>query len=307
MRFAFLVGVGLALAGCSHGDKGPVLASSAGEPAYALGYADELGGAVTAFGDASQQEQKLASGFGARIDALKKPNWDLVRAVVDESDATGKSADFFDAHGEVDGVRTFWLAEKPTIDARVAGGAQYPLKDAPCTSSCTNLDVGGAAAYALNEAMDKELQKRLRASNNAYVLIDRQRAALGPQNAIALEKLADDVAEASYIANVALVVSRQRLERLLADKSTVQATLDHFVQDERSYQAQPGRTDAEKKASDQRIAEAGKGKSEIDAAAAQAEAAVKTADQTIAATTKDYNDALKALRDRIDRQKKNGS
>jgi|HubBroStandDraft_1064217.scaffolds.fasta_scaffold00886_9 hypothetical protein len=304
MRFAFLLGVGLALAGCSHNDQGPVLASSAGEPAYALGYADELGASVTASSDGPQQEQKLTSGFGARIDALKKPDWDLVRAVVDQSDATGKSADFFDAHGEVDGVRTFWQAEKATIDARVAGGAQYPLKDAPCTSDCTNLDVGGAAAYALNEAMDKQIQKRLRASNNAYVLIDRQRAALGTQNATALEKLADDVAEASYITHVGLVVSRQRLERLLADKSAVQATLDHFVQDEKSYQAQPGRTDAEKKACDQRIAEASKGKLEIDAAATQAEAALKSADQTIAATARDYDDALKTLRDKIDQKKK---
>jgi hypothetical protein len=306
MRSTLLVGIGLSLAACTRTDKGPVLASSAGEPAYALGYSDELGVSVGAFSDAPQQEQKLTSGFAARIDALKKPNWDLVRAVVDESDATGKSADFFDAHGEVDGVRTFWLAEKATLDARVAGGAQYPLKDAPCASDCSNLDVGGAAAYALNEAMDKQVQRRLRASNNAYVLIERQRAALGPQNAVALEKLADDVAEASYVTHVGLVVYRQRLERLLADKSAVQATLDHFVQDEKSYQAQPGRTDAEKKASDQRVAEAGKSRSEIDAAATQGEAALKSADQTVAAATKDYDDALKALRDRI-AQKKAGS
>jgi hypothetical protein len=304
MRFPLLVGIGLSLTACSRTDKGPVLASSAGEPAYALGYADELGGTVNAFSEGPQDEQKLAFGFGARIDALRKPNWDFVRAVVDESDATGRSSDFFDAHGEVDGARTFWSSEKATIDARVAGGAQYPLKDAPCTSDCTNLDVGGAAAYALNEAMDRQLQKRLRASNNAYVLIDRQRAALGPQNATVLEKLADDLAEASYVTHAGLIVSRQRLERLLADKNAVQATLDHFVQDERSYQAQPGRTDAEKKASDERIAEAGKGKSEIDAAATQAEAAVKSADQTIAATTKNYDDALKALRDKIEQRKK---
>jgi hypothetical protein len=130
MRFALLYVVGLLAAGCSRPPKGPVLASSAGQPAYALGYADAVGDSARAFGDGPEQENKLATGFAARLDELKKPDWDLVRAVVDESDAAGKSADFADAHREVDAVRTFWGDEKTVLDAKVAGGSQYALKQA---------------------------------------------------------------------------------------------------------------------------------------------------------------------------------
>jgi hypothetical protein len=304
MRPLLLFCVGVAVAACSRPEKEPVLASSAGQPAYALRYADELAATTRAMGDDQQQAQKLESGFAMRTDEVKKPDWELVRVVVDESDTAGKSADFHDAHGEVDAVRAFWADEKATIDAKVAGGAQYAVKQATCTSGCTNLDVGGPAAFAMNEAIEKQLQKRLRTSNDAFVLVERHHTTLGAQNTAALEKLADDVAQASYLVHVELVLHRERLKRLLADKTAARTTLERFEKDENAFQSQPGRKDAEKKASDERIAAAHKSQAAIDGAVVQAEAAVSAADQTIAAATKDYDAALKALRDKIDQKKK---
>ena len=306
-RFTRAVSMGAALlvAACSRVDKGPVLASSAGQPTYALSYVDELNANVKSVGDAQDQERKLAANFPTRVDELKKPDWDLVRAVVDRSDAAGKSADFFDAHGEVDAVRTFWIDEKPTVDGKVAGGAQYVVKQATCASTCTTLDVGGPAVFALNESMEKEIVKRLHGSNDAFLLIEREHTALGPQNTAALEKLADDVAQATYLVHVDIVVHRERLKRMISDASDVKKTLEHLVQEEQAYRAQPGRTDADKKASDDRVTQAVKTSGEIDGAIAQAQAAVNGSDQAIAQATKDYDDALKNLRDKID-QKKSG-
>jgi hypothetical protein len=279
-----------------------VLAPSSSEPSYALHYGDELAASTKAIGDAQTDEKALASDFPTRADELKKPDWDLVLAVVDESDAAGKSADFADAHDEVDGVRTFWAREKDSITSKVAGNAQYAVKQAP---SCTNVDVGGPVSYALNDSMDKAIQKRLRASNNAFVLIERNKTSLGAANVAALEKLADQVAQASYDVHVQLVLESERLKRLLADRGSIAATLDRYVQDEKTFQSQPGRTDAEKKASDDRIVAAGKAKASADAAAAQAEPTAKSLEQTVDTATKDYDAALKALHDKIADKKKN--
>jgi hypothetical protein len=276
-----------------------VLSPSGEQTPYALGYADELNGANKAFADAQTQEKTLSGGLGARVDELKKPDWDRVLFVVDESDKAGKSADYADAHGDADAVKSFWDAEKDTITSKVVGNAQHTVKEAGCGA-----DVAGPVAFSLNDAVAKQQQKRLRGKNEAFVMIERYKVSLGPQNVAALEKLGDDVAQSSYDVHVLMVVQRERLRRLVADKDSAKKTIDRFVKEETAFQAEAGRTDPEKKASADRVTAANKSKAEIDNAAGQAEALSKQMDASIDAATKDYEAALSALRTKIAEKKK---
>lgn len=289
----------LLLAACSSSGKGPVLASSSGQTSYAVHYSDELAASTKAVADAQAREKALSAGFAARVDELKKPDWDKVQSIIDDSDAAGRSADFADAHADTDAVRGFWERDKDAITGRVVGNVQHTTKEAGCTA-----DVGGATAYALNEAITKQLQKRLRSKNDAFVTIERYRGSLGPQNVAALEKLADDISQASYDVNVSMTLERARLERLADDRSDVKKTIDRFVKDETAYQAEPGRTDADKKASADRVTAANKTRSEVDAAAAQAKSTLERMDAAISASKKDYEEALKALRAKVAERKK---
>lgn len=289
----------LAAACSSSAGKPPAVASSSGQSDYALHYSDEIAGATKAINDAQTKRKTLTSGFNAYVDQLKKPDWQKVDTIVDDSDAAGKSADFADAEGDAVAIRSFWDAEKNDISGRVNGAAQQKLKESGCSS-----DVGGVIGYSIGEAINKQLQKRLRARNDAFVVIERNKIALGPQNVSTLEKLADDVAEASYDVHVLMVNQRNRLDRLNADRNDVRKTLDRYIQEETELQAEPGRTDADKKASADRVNAAKKTKADIDAGGQQADALSKDMEKQIDAATKEYDDALKALKAKIAEKKK---
>lgn len=297
-----LLCVSLLLAACSSSGKGPVLASSGDQTPYALHYADELSSTSKAFADAQAQEKTLSAGFGAHVEELKKPDWDKVLAVVDESDKAGRSADYADAHGEADAVKAFWDAEKDTINGKVIGNAQHTVKEAGCSA-----EVAGPVAFSLNDAITKQSQKRLRSHNEATVVIERYKVTLGPQNVAALEKLGDEVAQASYDVHVVMVLQRDKLKGLVADKDAAKKTLDRFIKEETAYQAETGRTEAEKKASTDRVTAANKSKAEVDAAATQAEKLTKQMESATDTAKKEYEEALKGLRAKIAEKKKGGA
>lgn len=301
MRGAWgLVALGAALVvGCSSAGKAPNLPSSSGQTAYAVGYKDELASTTKAIADSQTKEKTLSGGFSAHVDELKKVDWAKVETIVDQSDQAGKSADFADASTEAAAVRSFWEGDKNDITAKVNGNAAHAMKQAGCTA-----DASGAIGFALNDAIDKNLKKKLRSKNEASVLIERYKVTFGPQNTTALEKLADEISEASYIANVSMVLQHNRLKRVAADKDDVKKTIDRFVADENAFQAEPGRTDAEKKASADRITAANKSKAEIDAVGSQADAVVKESERALEQTKKEYEEALKALKAKIAEKKK---
>jgi hypothetical protein len=295
----FVVPLVLLTAACSSSSKAPVLPSSSGQTAYAIRYSEELAGATKAITEAQQREKTLSGGFAAHVDQLKKPDWQKVEVVIDDSDEAGKSADFAEAQGEATAIKGFWDSDKNELSSRVSGNMQHAMKESGC-----NADVGGSVSFALNDAITKQLQKRLRARNEAFVVLERYKTTLGPQNVAPLEKLADEVSEASYDVHVQMVLQRNRLQRLVADKDDVKKTLDRYVQEETAFQAEAGRSEPEKKASSDRVNTANKNKAEVDTVAAQAESMSKEMDKSIDAATKDYEEALKNLKTKVAEKKK---
>lgn len=290
-RLAFAA-VGLSTAaGCAPPIE-PQIASSAPEPMYAADYPDALSSTMEAINAAEARTKETTAKFSSYPDALKSPPWPKVLEIVTLADTSGRAYAYVEARREHDGARAFYEAEKDEIVKKVAGAAGFTAKQKGC-----DVDVSGAASHALKETIEKRLEKRLREASEANVYIERNQAALGKDNVEKLHDQADEIAHAAYLAHVVIVEHKVRLRRMIEEGESVKRSLDAGVRAEQAYQAESGRTPAEKKASEERAEKMRTAAAKVDSAVTQARNVSERADERIAAVTKTYDDAIAKLRE----------
>jgi hypothetical protein len=149
----------------------------------------------------------------------------------------------------------------------------------------------------MERGVEKQLEERVRGQSEAQRYIEDHPEELGKQNLDALEKQADKISHASYVAHVRLELYRREVEALLADASTVGSTLNRTVQENQVVAADASASKTKKAAAARRQAAAEAAKTQLDAEVDQAKRAVEEMKTRIAALQKDYQTALDALQD----------
>jgi hypothetical protein len=289
---ALALGAGAA---CSAPKPEPEYASSAGHSHYARDYPADLNAVTRGFSDRRTEARKLIGDFNTYPGKLKDPpSWPHVLEIVTRADEDGRSFAYVDRLRRVQDAAAFFDAEKDEINRKVAGSVAYVAKKKGCDDG-----VAGAAPPALKDAVEKQLDKELHDASEAQQLVDRYRVELGKDNAAALEKQADDLGRASYLVHIALVEDKLRITRMVTEAEQVKKTADDDIAAERTFQQGKKITDADKKASDARIADMTKSKAGVDAAVQQAQGVVPTLDDEIKKIQKEYDDALEALKSKL--------
>ncbi|WP_437790367.1 hypothetical protein [Sorangium sp. So ce693] len=285
----FLTGQLFAL-GCSAPKPEPEIASSASQSGYAGRYPAELQATATSFGEREDLSKRATEQFASYPDQLKKPDWKQVLDVIEQADAAGRSYDYVERVRAVDGAVAFFNDNKEDLTRKVSGAAQYVVKQKGC-----DVDVTGATAHALEEGVERQLEKYVRERSEAHRRIERYRASLGKENAATLEKQADAVSFVSYVVHIDMVEHKLRLRRMLEEIETIKKSIDEAVEAERAFQSSGKRTDEEKKTSEARIEELGRSKAMLDSAATQAKQIDETMEERIAAAQKTYREAMDRL------------
>lgn len=290
--FALALGLGLSLAACAQKGPEPQLASSSAQPSHAAAYGDELEHLSGRIQARSERARQIFSGFFGYGKALKSPKETWVLQVYDRADAAGRSSAYVARRHEVENAAGFFDKSGDDIARKAGGAADFATKKA----KCENVNAGGAVVAALKGAYDDELHDSLKEGNDAMTLIERYRETMGKEDATALEKQADEIASASFVVYVGLIEDRNEFRRLLAEANDVGKTADQYIADEKAFQGEAGRNDAEKKASEARIAEMTKAKARIQPAVEAAKPMDAKLDKDIEAIQKEYADAFKELR-----------
>lgn len=281
---------------CSSSTKQePVVASAAGQSNYALHYPTAVDTLRTDYGTKRQEARTLVGNFPRYPDEMSGARSEDVWPVLERADEAGRSGSYVQERRSLENVRTFFNEERDDIGRRVAGSAQYVAQQ----KGCANVEVGGAANAALKDAVDKRIEKRLREHNEGQAALERLRPTLGKERSDKLEKQADEVAEASYLVYIALPEIKTRLNEQLAEAEQVRKTLDAGLTSEGQFQATPGITDVDRKASNDRVTALNSSKGKLDGVVAQGQELSKRLDADIKDAQKEYADAFAALKTRF--------
>jgi len=288
-----------ALSCASNEQTGPQVASAADQYGYAARYPNQLASARGALDAYENQMQTVTARFGNYSGELTDPDWELVQGVVERADQAGKSQAYVARMREVDTVGEFFDDEADEIVKKVGGAAQYAAKQKDCDGS----GAYGAVKTALPKAVKKQLEERLRAHNEAHVYLAEHEETLGKQNVEKLKVQADEVAYASYVANVAVVQVKHNLAQWVEEASQVQSTLDDKIAEAQETLADAKASEAEKKSAQATLDAAQQARQQLDSEVEQARHVLEQADQRIEAVQKQYRDAYDALVDEIEKKR----
>ncbi len=269
------------------------LHSSAGDSSYALRYPQLLAAARKTFDEDARRAHELSASL-RKVSQIKLAEPTLPRRVISEADAAGTSEGYAEARESARDVSGFWDEERPALAARTSAALQKELAD----GGCGDKDLGPAVQHALKDGLEKPLEKRLRASNEAQRTLEVLRARLAPGTLPAWQRAADDIALASHYAYVTLPEDARALSRLLEQRSSVDATLSVAEEDERRIQRAPQL--GEQKASQDRVVELAKVRAAVTSEVELARRATDTAGSRVQTAQEEYQTALKTMRASIE-------
>jgi hypothetical protein len=287
-----------ALPACSAPRPEPEIASSSALGAYAKAYPGELDAETKRYGDRKAEAQKEMAAFPEYPGKFKDPDWSVVIDVVRRADQDGRGYAYVERSRRVEAAAAFFDANKDEINRRVSGSVAFVAKKKGCDA-----DVGSGVGPVLKEAVEKQLEKELDDASQAHQIIERNRQLLGKENAAELDREADEISRASYLVHVTLVEDKLRLTRMITDAEQVKRTADDEIAAERAFQAKKI-SDADRKASEARIAETTRSKVAVDGAVQQAQGLLPRLEDEIRQIKKAYDDALDGLQSKLrDKQK----
>lgn len=304
MKWSWLVAAALVFgtAACNSKQNTVLVQSASGESAYASRFPEELQRARNDFLTRESEARQKLQAFANYPSELDKPDWKQVKAVYQAADAAGHSSAYVQQARENQSVTRFFDEEKEEISKKVAGAANYAAKQKSC-----KVEVYGPASHALQKSVEKQLEERLRAHNEAHSLIADNAEALGKPNREKLEKQADDIAATSYAVRVQNPESIDELKRRVDESKDVGSTLDRVIEEAKAVEADSARADADKKAATARREHAEKAKSELETEVSAAQKLLEEMENRVKALQEEYDKAFKDLEGAVDGKASEGS
>jgi hypothetical protein len=284
--------------GCSEKQVAPQTSSSASSPGYARRFPERINAVNQKLAKQEGDAKELMGRFGSYPDEIKEPtSWPHVVQVAKYADEEGRSEAYVDRLEEVEAIARFFEEDGDEVKRKVGGSVAHAAKTKGCEA-----DLGGSAAYAMDKAIEEQLEDRLHEESDAHTVIEDYEEELGKPNVPTLEKQADEISMASYLANIGAMRTKLDLERMVKEQSDVKSTLENDIEDLDKRSKAEGLSAQRKKALEERLAAARAAQSELEGQSVSAEQALKEADKRLEALQKEYKQAFDKLIEELEKR-----
>jgi len=280
--------------GCQSSEpKSPYhLQSSSG--AFAATYPERLLRESKAIRQSESVVRSAMGGFPTAADKLGDTDWAVVEQIVEKADQAGRDEGYAAQMRDLRSANEFFEEEHEPLVKKVGGAAHYAGKQRGC-----DIELWSPVASSMKDGVDERIRARLHASNDAFLVIERNRDKLGKKAVPALEELAEDIAHASYIVYVELPLGRERLHETIEGVESARLALQSSIEDEKAHQNEPSLRIEDRKASEARIASIQEKLGQLKDAETDARANLEDLEKRSKQLEEDYAVALSTLKDDI--------
>jgi hypothetical protein len=283
--------------GCDNGDAKSPYDISVEQRSSALSIPGRVDYTTKRIRDHETKAKDTISKMPTMADKLTDTDWAIVEQVVDASDDAGKDGAYAANMRDIDIARRFFEEENEPISRKVGGSVQYAAEQAGC--KLEGFGVGGV----LKKTVDERIEERLKDSNDAFLIIDRNRDALNQKNIAAIEEMASKIAEASYVVHIEMPDAKLELEGTIAAAGAARTKIQKML-DEENEPATAKPSAAAEKAKKDRVKQGDEALKLLETAEADAKANLADLEQRTKDMDTAYNDALSKLNDAIKAKKK---
>ncbi len=272
------------------------MASSAGRPAYAVDYPERLALGLSRMLEGEQKSRQDMEEFPEYSGKLNDTDWELSLAIVRLADEEGRGQAYAESRTRTEAVEDFLEDEDKALGQKIIGSVNYATKDKGCSDS-----VGPSAYYSTKRGIAKQLKESAQDSNAAHHVIKDNEDALGKRNITALEDEVDAISLASYMAHVGLENKRRELQRMSAEASEAESTLNRSAEDLQKIIDDPNQKPKMKKRAKTRLAAVEESRAMIQEQQKGLSQAMEEAKKRVETFRTDYKTAFDALEESFEK------
>jgi hypothetical protein len=243
LRFSHYLVIASLVGACAQEQRGPQVASSQDNPAYAVHYSSQLNDLRTRIEGQRQvagESVKRMEQFALQVGPSDP---ELVAELYQTADYEGRSEAYAARQSEEMIIRTFFTAEERQLTQRIAANTEYAAKQKQCEVSLYD-----ASARGLQRGLDDQLKERRRATSAAQTTVQHKKAQLGQKATSVLPDQLDEISLTSYIVYIGLEQDEmelsKRAERTAAIRSTLEDHRTELAAESKPNTAELARVDA---------------------------------------------------------------